>query len=180
MSGDTWRRSRRGRREGFTLIEVMIVIAIVLALMALVGVSLLSRKKDADKDLARYDILAIGQGMKMFYLDYSRYPTDEEGIKVLWDKSGLSSDADQTKWRKCMEKPIPVDRWGTPWNYKQAGEHEDGMYDLWSNGPDKESGNDDDITSWGAAGANGASGASGSSEEAPPPAPKSMPPASGG
>jgi general secretion pathway protein G len=179
MSGDTRRRSGRGLRAAFTLIEVMIVIAIVLALTGLVGYAVLGRRDEAKRDFGKIDLNTISGGLKMFRLDYDRYPTDDEGLKVLWDKSALSADADQTKWHAYLEAPMPNDRWGTPWNYKAAGEHGDGTtYDLSSNGPDKQSGTDDDLTSWSNTGQGGASGASGSNEEAPPP--KAPPASSGG
>jgi general secretion pathway protein G len=181
MSGDTRRRSRRGWRGAFTLIEVMIVIAIVLALTGLIGYAVLGRRDEAKRDLAKIDLNTIKSSLKFFRNDFDRYPTDDEGLKVLWDKSALSADADQAKWHAYLEEPMPADRWGTPWVYKAAGEHGDGtMFDLSSNGPDKQPGTDDDITSWGT-GAAGASGASGTNEEAPPPAPaRPASPASGG
>jgi general secretion pathway protein G len=172
-------RSRRGWRGGFTLIEVMIVIAIVLALSGLIGYAVMSRRDEAKLSLAKIEMNTVKEGLKYFRLDYDRYPTDEEGLKVLWDKSALSADADQSKWKPYLEQPIPNDKWGTPWVYKGVGEHGDGtMYDLSSNGPDKQPGTDDDITSWGS-GVGGASGASGSNEEAPPPA-RPATPAGGG
>ena len=109
--------------------------------------------------------------MKMFRMDFDRYPTDDEGVKVLWDKSALTADADQSKWKGYLEEPLPKDRWDNPWVYKQAGEHGEGMYDLSAAGPDKQDGTDDDIASWKTAGSSGATGSSGPSEEAPPPAP---------
>jgi len=157
-------------RRAFTLIEVMIVIAIVLALTGLVGYAVLGRRDEAKRDMAKIDLNSLRSGLKLFHFDYDRYPTDDEGVKVLWDKSALSADADQGKWHKYMEDSLPADRWGSAWVYKQAGEHGDGMYDLSSPGPDKQPGNDDDINSW-AAGATGGTGATGSNEEAPPPAP---------
>lgn len=174
MSGDSgrrWSRSAGRVMPGFTLIEVMIVIAIVLALSTLVGLAVLGRKKDADKDLTRVDIQRIGDGMKLFVVDFGRFPTDEEGVKVLWDKSALSADADQGKWKGYLDKPLPMDRWNHAWVYKQAGEHGEGTYDLSSSGPDGQAGNDDDITSW-AGGSAGGTGSTGSNEEAPPPASK--------
>lgn len=154
-------RGERGR-GGFTLIEVMIVIAIILMLSTLVGVALMSRRKDAQKDLARYDMGTIAQAIKLFEMDFDRFPSDEEGLAVLWDKTLLSPDAPQDKWRKYLEKPMPTDKWGSPWGYRQMSERgggavaggemgmegEEMTYDLWSYGPDKEDGTDDDLNNW--------------------------------
>lgn len=138
---------RRGR--GFTLIEVMIVIAIILALSGLVGVALFQRFKEAKRGICETQMRQIQSALKDFQFVFERYPTDEEGLAVLWSKDALTADGDQTKWRKFMEDPAPNDAWKHPWGYKQVSSHGDEeKYDLWSNGPDGEEGTDDDIVSW--------------------------------
>lgn len=140
--------SRRGTR-GFTLIELLIVIAIIAALGGLVTVALLGRKKEATRGLAEHDLSVIKQGMKLFYLTYERFPSEEEGVEVLWNKDLLSPDSDVAKWKKFLEEPMPMDRWGSPWGYRQVSEHGDEeTFDLWSFGPDRQEGTEDDITSW--------------------------------
>ena len=170
MSGEPHRLGRSALRSAFTLIEVMIVIAIVLALTGLIGYAVLGRRDEAKRDLAQIDMNTIRQGLKLFRFDFDRYPSDEEGVKVLWNKSALSADADQTKWHAYLEEAMEKDRWGNPWQYKQAGEHGEGTYDLWSAGPDKQDGTDDDIASWKTAGSSGATGTTGPADEPPPPA----------
>lgn len=155
----TTRPERRSPRSGggFTLIEVMIVIAIILALTGLITVAVFQRRDEAKRDTVKIDMNNIRSGLKFFRNDFDRWPTDEEGLKVLWDKSALTQDADATKWKKYLEEPMPNDRWGSPWGYKQVGEHGDpadaasgelAMYDLWSIGADKQEGTEDDIVSW--------------------------------
>lgn len=140
-------RGVRGR--GFTLIEVMIVIAIVLALFGIVAYNVFGRKEEADKGTVTIQMKQIQQAMRQFKLTFNRWPTDEEGIEVLWNKDRLTEEADQKKWIKFMEEPQPNDMWGTPWGYRQISEHGDeSMYDLWSFGPDKQEGTEDDINSW--------------------------------
>lgn len=139
---------RVARRRGFTLIEVLIVIAIVLALGALVGVAVLNRKDTADADLARIQLKSIEQGLKYFYVDYGRYPNDEEGLAVLWDKEVLDPDADATKWSGYLEDPLPRDTWNNEWGYTGEDPEYGEKYDLWSFGPDGEDGTEDDINAW--------------------------------
>lgn len=140
--------SRRARR-GFTLIEVLIVIAIIVALGGLVAVTLLGKKKEANTGLAQADLNTVSQALKAFALKYDRFPSDEEGIEVLWNKDKLNPESDAAKWSKELEKAMPNDRWGKPWNYRQKSEHGDEeTFDLWSNGPDGEEGTEDDIVSW--------------------------------
>jgi general secretion pathway protein G len=151
-------------RRGFTLIEVMIVIAIVLALTGLIGVAVFSRRDDAKKDTAKIELNTIKNAMNMFRADFERWPTDQEGVKVLWDKAALDGESEQTKWKGYLTEALPKDKWGSEWGYRQKGEHGDETkYDLWSFGPDKQDGTEDDITSWSTA-----AGGEGSMEEAPP------------
>lgn len=160
------RRERSALRAAFTLIEVMIVIAIVLALTGLVGYAVLSRRDDAKRDMAQIDMNMLRTGLKHFRFDFERYPTDEEGLKVLWDKAALSSEADQAKWKGYMEEPMEKDRWGTPWIYKQSSEQGDATtYSLSSAGPDKQEGTEDDLLP--ARNDAGATGPTGAMQDAP-------------
>ncbi len=159
------RCARRG--GGFTLIEVMIVITIIVLLGAIVGISLFSQRDEAKVGIVTAQMQQIEAALKNFRFDFDRYPTDQEGLAVLWNKETLDQEAPQDKWKKYVEKPIATDGWGQPWGYRQASEHGDeSTYDLWSNGPDKEEGTEDDITSW----TDGGEGSGKMSSELPPPA----------
>lgn len=142
------RRTRRAR--GFTLIEVMIVIAIVLALTTVVGLMVFARKDQADTQLAQVDVNNVKRAMDLFRLDFNRWPTDEEGVAVLWDKERLDPEADQAKWHQYLQEPMPKDKWGNEWGYRQISERDETQYDLWSFGPngEDENGEGDDLTSW--------------------------------
>lgn len=148
-------RRRRAVRRAFSLIEVMIVIAIILAISGLVALTLFSRRDQAEAQLGRVEFRSLQAALRYFRLDYNRYPTDEEGVAVLWDKERLDPEADQTIWHEYVEAPIPKDRWGSEWGYRQQSEETEDTtkYDLWSFGPDKEEGTEDDIQSWTVAGA---------------------------
>lgn len=140
----------RMRRGGFTLVEVMIVVAIILALAGIVAITLFRQKDEATASLAKVDLRTINKAMELFRLDYARWPTDEEGIAVLWNKELLDPEADAAKWKEYLAEPLPKDRWGTEWGYKSESDEEsrEGKFDLWSNGPDKQEGTDDDIMNW--------------------------------
>ncbi len=162
--------TRHPRRRAFTLIEVMIVIAIILALMGIVGVALFAQRDQSKKDIAKMDLGNIQAALKMFNVNQGRYPTDEEGLEVLWNKEKLSPDADASRWTKTLEGEMAKDRWGNALGYRQKSEHGDEtMYDLWSNGPDGQSGTEDDIVSWKKESSENPGGSS--SREAPPPPP---------
>lgn len=157
------RRTPRARR-GFTLIEVLIVLAIVLALSALVGIAIFGRQDEAKGKLAEIDLNSLKSALRGFRLDFDRFPTDEEGLAVLWSNETLDAEVPEGTWRKYLESPMATDRWGNAWNYRAESENGED-YDLWSNGPDGEEGTEDDIVSWTAA--EGAE--AGDSGVAPPP-----------
>ena len=156
----------RAARGGFTLLEVMIAITIVVLLGAIVGISLFTRRDEAKLGIVKTQMQQLEQGLKYFKNDYDRYPTDQEGLAVLWNKETLDAESPQEKWKKYMDKATPTDGWGQAWGYRQVSEHGDeSTYDLWSNGPDKEEGTEDDLTSWSEDDAPGTSAESG---ERPP------------
>lgn len=137
---------RRLHRAAFTLVEVIIVLAIVLLLSGLVGVAVMKRRGEAQSDTAKVELNTIRNAMQLFYLDFDRYPTDEEGVAVLWDRARLDPEEEPQRWRGYLTRPIPTDRWGSPWGYRQMSEMGDEQeYDLWSYGPDRQDGTDDDI-----------------------------------
>ncbi len=154
----------RGAR-GFTLIEVMIVILIVLMLGGLVAWNLMGTKEQAESDIVHIQMNQIGDALKQFRFIFDRYPTDEEGLKVLWDKTAITDETEAKKWKPFLDKPIAKDKWGNEWGYRQKSEHgNEDTYDLWSYGKDKQEGTDDDIVSWDKdADTNGSGGSSGSS-----------------
>lgn len=150
MTAETYacRRPRpHTARRALTLIEVLIVIAILLALGGLVVVNLLPKKAQADIDIQRAQLDYIHSAMKMFYTDLGRYPTDEEGIRALWSSDAIEDEDAQAKWKgPYLETPVPEDNWGNEWVYNQQSEQLPSMYELTSPGPDKEEGTADDIS----------------------------------
>ncbi len=145
----TLSRQTASRHRGFTLFEVMIVIFIVLALGGLVAYNLLGTKEDAQDKLAKIDMQTVERSLKQFRFEYGRYPTDDEGLEVLWSKEKLTDEEEAKKWKKLLEEPMPTDRFGNQWGYRQVSEHgEEDKYDIWSYGRDKQEGTADDIVSW--------------------------------
>ncbi len=147
MNPKTQKRTNAAARRGFTLIELLIVIAILLALGGLTLQNLLSRKKQADADLQRAQFDIIDSAMKQFQLDMSRWPSDDEGLSVLWKKEDLEDEDEAVNWRgPYLETPVVKDQWGSEIIYQAESETREGFYELLSWGRDREEDTEDDIT----------------------------------
>ncbi len=139
---------RPARRSGFTLIELLIVIAILLAIGGLVVANLLPQGDRAKVDLQRVQLKLIAGAFDHFRLDLGRWPTEEEGIEVLWKRDTLEDENDYERWRgPYLEDPVTEDSWHNELVYHFPGEiRGESYYDLIAVGPDGEEGSDDDIT----------------------------------
>ena len=139
-------KKREKRREnGFTLIEILVVIIIIGLLAALVGPRLFGKVSSAKLSAAKAQIELFGTALDTFRLDVGKYPTTEEGLKALREKpSGVEG------WNgPYLPKEIPLDPWKRPYIYKSPGDH--GDYDLISYGLDGVEGGEgenQDVVSW--------------------------------
>ena len=131
--------------EGFTLIEILVVIIILGLLSALVAPKFFGKVDKARTSTARAQIELLGAALDSFRLDIGRYPTTEEGLNVLREKPDELKEWDGP----YLPKPVPLDPWNRPYIYKCPGDHND--YDLFSYGRDGVAGgekSDRDLVSW--------------------------------
>jgi general secretion pathway protein G len=139
------------RGRGFTLIEMMVVIAIIGTLALLVGPSILRHVGDANVTAARTQIEIFGVALDAFRLDTGRYPATEEGLSILRVQPVTATAA--LGWRgPYLRKPVPSDPWKRPYVYRSPGTQNPDSYDLYTLGRDGVvggEGDDADITSWG-------------------------------
>ena len=139
---------RSPRRAGFTILELLIVIGILLAIGSLVLVNVLGASEKADLKLARAQLQAFENALETFRVEMKRWPTEEEGLAVLWSKEAVASDEDREKYGgPYLKEPKPKDTWGNEWIFRAPSTIVEGAnFDIVSIGPDGEEGTEDDIS----------------------------------
>ena len=119
------------RRAGFTLVEMLVVLAIIGSIVGLVGPRVLNYLSDSKVKTAQIQMENLGSALDLFYLDAGRYPTTEEGLGALVQRpAGVSS------WSGPYLKTtnVPKDPWGHAYLYRSPGQN--GPYDVGSLGPE--------------------------------------------
>lgn len=144
MNKQTWRRA------GFTLIEILLVIGILVVLGG-VSVGVYSKiKSNTDKKNAKLLVDSVCAQIDRFQIDMGRYPQGEEGLKEL--VSSPEDEKDKEKWAGpyLKDSKIPSDPWGQELKYEKNEDSEGSSkpYKVWSTGPDKEDGTEDDIKNY--------------------------------
>lgn len=138
-------RGRRARQQGFSLIEIMVVVVIIGILAALIVPRLMDRPDQARVVAVRQDIAALMQALKLFKLDNGRYPSAEQGLQALVKPPQGGGAMPVTPY---LDR-LPNDPWGHPYQYQIPGTH--GDIDVFSLGADSKPGGDAgnaDIGSW--------------------------------
>ena len=142
--------SNMSSRRGFTLIEVLVVIAVIAMLAALVAPNVFQHVGTAKDATARSQIELLGAALDAYRLDNGRYPTSDQGLDALQVAPTLQPLP--SNWRgPYLRKDVPLDPWGTPFIYMSPGEVNLRGYDLLSLGADGEpggEGEDADVVSW--------------------------------
>jgi len=136
--------------EGFTLIEIMVVIVILALLAALVGPKLIGRTDDAKITDTKVQIRNMETALKLYKMDTGSYPSTEQGLNSLIVAPTTGVIPKNFKEGGYLEsKKIPKDPWGNDYIYLSPGEH--GDYDICSFGGDSVKGgekNGADICNW--------------------------------
>ncbi|MDR1949208.1 MAG: type II secretion system major pseudopilin GspG [Spirochaetaceae bacterium] len=150
-------KKRRGKKPppyrdpsgGWTFIETLIVIGIILVLTSSVGFMAVKYLDRAKVVTAKSQIETFALSLDAYFLDCGEYPAEAQGLSALWEKP----DRESVKgiWNgPYINKPVPKDPWGNDYEYRSPG-HGDMAYDIRSFGGDGlegGEGNGADITSW--------------------------------
>ena len=134
-------------RAAFTLIEIMIVVIIIGILAATIIPQFMGTTYDAKVSAAKGHIAELEAAIERFNVHMDRYPTAEEGLKVLTEPPA----GEDTKWRGPYVKQLRPDPWGNPYQYRAPGTHHPASFDLWSRGADNADGGEGqgaDIGNW--------------------------------
>jgi len=135
------------RRAGFTLIEVLLVVAILGVIAAAVVPALIGRQQEANIQISRTDIKGLEQALKMYAIDH-------DGAYLDGGKDTLPQLTQASEYRGHKLKPyleeIPKDAWGEPLYYEYPSSKAGDKPAIWSSGPNRqnEDGGGDDINNW--------------------------------
>lgn len=134
MTIRTTKRSIRARpRGGFTLIEILVVIAVISLLAALVAPNVFQQLGTAKDATARSQIEMLGAALDAYRLDNGRYPSTDQGLSALYTEPTM--EPRPTNWRgPYLRKQVPNDPWGNPYVYTSPGSV--AGYDIVSLGAD--------------------------------------------
>jgi general secretion pathway protein G len=132
--------------EGYSLVELLVVLAIIVLLGTIAVPQLLKYLDKAKQDTAHAQLQNLGTTLDLFKLDVGRYPTQEEGLDAL-----VTPPAELAGWNGpyLKRKDMLLDPWKQPYHYRSPGDHSD--YDLFSYGADNREGGEGsnkDITNW--------------------------------
>ncbi len=145
MSRVTETKRRAHGQSGFTLMELLVVLAILGLLMSLVGPRVLSQLGGAKTKTAAIQIKDLEQSLEMYKLDVGRFPSTDEGLAAL-----VARPASATGWNgPYLKSDVPVDPWKREYHYKYPGEHSEvDIFSYGQNGTPGGEGEDADVGNW--------------------------------
>ncbi len=126
------RRDQRSGEGGFTLLEILVVIAILGLLIGLVAPAALRQLGGAKVSVAHQSIERLGAVLDLYKLDVGSYPTSEQGLVALNEKP---TDVDNWNGPYVKGDTVPLDPWNHAYTYRQPSERGGHDYDLCSGGP---------------------------------------------
>jgi general secretion pathway protein G len=131
----------------FTLLEILVVLAIIGLLVSLAVTNVGNIFSGSQKDIAKLFVTQSMQApLTAYKMHLGDYPTTAEGLQALITPPANKAE----RWRGpyLQENKLPVDPWGEPYQYRYPGVKNKNGFDLWSKGPDKTDGTEDDIGNW--------------------------------
>lgn len=130
------------RQEGFTLVEIMVVVAIIGALLSVALPRLTGQTEEARRQAARLQVENLSMAIDAFSFDCARFPSAQEGLAALRESPG------DRGWKgPYLKRTVPSDPWHGAYVYAVPPARATD-YDVYSPGPDHQAGTEDDIGNW--------------------------------
>jgi general secretion pathway protein G len=133
------------KSQGFTLLEVMVVIVIIGMMLSVVVPNLMGSQDTAKLQKAVQDVTALENSLSMYKLDNYDYPSTEQGLEALTQQTDIEPIPRRFPDGGYVKR-LPKDPWGNEYFLLNPGEH--GKMDVFTAGPDGEVGTEDDIGNW--------------------------------
>lgn len=136
--------TRLHQGAGFTLLEMLVVLVIIGLVASLVGPQLLGRVDTSRVTAANTQVRLLKGALDTFRLDVGRYPTTEEGLKLLMQSP--SDERLRRKWQgPYLTEEVPLDPWGSPYQYKPTNSINVVLFSFGADGKNGGEGIDADV-----------------------------------
>ena len=136
---------KRRNQNAFTLIEIVLVLAIIALLLGAAVFKLTGVFESGQKNRVRQDLSTFQSALNLYRMNAGTFPSSEQGLKALTDKP--TSGRPPNSWEQTLKKE-QVDPWQNPYGYRFPPQQNKNDPDVWSFGPDVIDGTEDDIGNW--------------------------------
>jgi len=141
-------QKQRRRREGFTLIEVLLVLTILVIIASLAVMAYGPIQKNAYIKAATTQIKAFKTPLQAYRLDIGDYPSTSQGLEALLAAPSDLPNPDKWFGPYLDSQVVPKDPWDNVYQYEYPSKNQELWPDIWSFGPDGQDGTDDDVGNW--------------------------------
>lgn len=135
----------RSRPQGYTLVEIMLVLSIIVVLMSAGVYYLMGNLEVAKSSRVKSDLETLTTQLKVYQMQNIDFPTTQQGLQAL--VTPPTTPPKPRNWIKLLKDEALMDPWGMPYQYAYPGKHNPDSFDLWTFGPDKVD-SDKNIGNW--------------------------------